>query len=67
MKLQATKGKIRQSNAPFVQECIQDKVNREALVEWAQRETPEFKPIAPLPSQIWKNTPIRAFISQILP
>jgi hypothetical protein len=42
-------------------------VAREDAKAWALRPTPPFKPIAPLPDQRWRPTPLRVFLSSIMP
>lgn len=63
----AKKGKVKHRVAPFLQLRIQQEVNSDALVEWAQREEKPFEVIPPMPNQAWRPTPLKAFISRIIP
>lgn len=68
MTLNAKKGRIRRQRlAGFLIERNLREIEVDAWGDWAKKETPEFTPIPPMDSQVWKPAPFRTFISQIMP
>ena len=50
-----------------LQRAIQAQVDKEDMVRWALKPTPEHKVIPPMPNQVWKRAPLRTFLSSIIP